>query len=65
VFADYLAKLTHELNSICQEAYSLITSFCFASRTAFAEMLVFSPSRLNPYKLPVPQNETLISGATV
>jgi hypothetical protein len=62
VFADYSAKLTHELNSICQEAHPFDHVILFRESNAFAEMLVFSPSRLNPYKLPVPQGETLNRG---
>ena len=65
VLADYLAKLTHELHSICQEAHPFDQIILFRESNTFAEMLMFSPSRLNPYKLPVPQGEILNRGATV
>ena len=65
VFADYSAKLMHELHSRCREAHPFDHIILFRESNTYAEMLVFSPNRFNPYKLPVPKDETLSRGEKI
>jgi hypothetical protein len=63
--ADYLAKVTHAVYSICQEAHPFDHVILFRKSEHYAEMLMFSSGHLNPYKLPVPRDEILSRGAKV
>jgi len=62
---DYFAKVTHAVYSICQEAQPFDQIILFRESHPFAEMLMVSSSRSNPYKLPVPRDEILNRGAKV
>jgi hypothetical protein len=64
-FADYLAKVTNAIYSICQEAHPFSHIIMFRESDHFAEILMFSSGCMNPYKLPVPPDEILNSGAKV
>jgi len=61
--ADYFAKVTHAVHTICQEASPFDFVILFRESENTSNMLTFSPSRLNPYKLPMPQDEILNRGA--
>jgi hypothetical protein len=61
--ADYFAKVTHAVYSICQTAHPFDHVILFRKSQNYAEVLMFSSNRLNPYKLPVPQDEILSRGA--
>jgi|ERR1017187_410721 hypothetical protein len=63
--AGYLAKVTHAIYSICQEARPFDHVILFRKSEHYAEMLMFSSGYLNPYKLPVPRDEILSRGAKV
>lgn len=63
--ADYFAKVTHAVYSICQEAHPFDHVILFRKSEQYAEMLMFSSGHLNPYKLPVPRDEILNRGAKV
>jgi hypothetical protein len=62
---DELAKMTHAVYSICQEAHPFNHIILFRKSEHYAEMLMFSAGHLNPYKLPVPRGEILSRGAKV
>jgi len=64
-FADYVAKVTHDIYAICQDAHPFDHIILFRDSDRFAEMLMFSPNCLNPYNLPMPSNEILNHGAKV
>jgi hypothetical protein len=64
-FADYVAKVTHDIYVICQDAHPFDHIILFRESDSFAEMLMFSPGCLNPCKLPAPSNEILNRGAKV
>ena len=63
--ADYFAKVTHAIYSICKEVHPFDHIILFRRAENCAEMSMFSPSHLNPYKLPVPSDEILSHGAKV
>jgi len=63
--ADYFAKVTHAIYSICQEACPFDHVILFRKSEPYAELLMFSSGHSNPYKLPVPGDEILSRGAKV
>ena len=62
---NYFAKVTHDIYSICQHAHPFDHVILFRKSQNYAEILMFSPGYLNPYKLPVPRDEILHRGAKV
>ena len=63
--ADYFAKVTDAVYSICQKAHPFNHIILFRNSEPSAEMLMFSSGRLNPYNLPKPRDEILTRGANV
>jgi hypothetical protein len=57
--------MTHAVYSICQKTYPFDHVILFRKSEHNAEILMFSSGSLNPYKLPVPQDEILSRGAKV
>jgi len=63
--ADYVARVTHEINVICQSTHPFDHVILFRESDSFAEMLMFSPNSLNPHKLPIPSDAILNRGGKV
>lgn len=59
--ADFLAKSTHALFTVCQRPHPFDYIILFSGTV----LLAFSSTPPNPYRLPVPTPETLARGATL